>query len=170
MYHSIFLKFLGIFNLTAVVISAAFEITNFTWSCILQAAILALKRGSQEQDCVKGAGTAPLVAVKAEIEEPVHNPSINGGKSCTHDSDARPTNIRNRHVPSASKLSPMPSNRNFESVKVELMTSGSGAAHGDKSRLDDNSSKCKFSDIAYFERFYLVILLSVVGSDRIEEL
>lgn len=149
--------------------SLLLHLRSLTFSSrVLQAALLALKADMSakesnlpEQDCVEAAATT--VTVKVEIEEPVINPCRECGKSCTFESDARPSNIRNqepkmaRDVPSISKFSPVASKRNFESVKVEHVTSGSDAAHRDKSRLDDNSSKCIFSDNAEFEGFFLVI-------------
>lgn len=118
-----------------------------------KAALLALKadlstreRDLQEQDCVEAAVTALLVAVKAEIEEPVINRCGNCGQSCTHDSqNQEPQTVMD--VPSVSELSPMASNRNFEFVKVKFVTSGSDAAHRDTSRLDDNSSEDDMDDL-----------------------
>jgi len=115
----------------------------------------------QEQECVEAAVTAPLGTVKAELEVPVTIPCRNCGKSCTRESDARPRNIQNqeskmaRNVLSVSKFLPEATNRNFEAVKVEFVTSGSDAAHRDESRLDGNSSKCIYPANAEFESFFL---------------
>jgi len=91
------------FLLRGRVVIAAFEITNFLFPFILQATLLALKAdlsakesNSQGQDYVEAAATISLGTTKPETEEAVTNPRRNCGKSCTRESDARPSNIQNQ--------------------------------------------------------------------------
>jgi len=120
----------------------------------------------QELDCVEAAVTALHGTVKAEIVEPVTILCRSCGKSRTRESNAR--NIQNQepkmasNVLSISKVLPVATNINFESVKVEFVTSGSAAAHRDESRLDGNSSKCIYPANAELESFFSCDRSSVV--------
>lgn len=137
-------------------LSVRFDIPNFVFLCILQAAILALKselgvrkRSSQKQELVEATVHVPVGAAKAEIENSISNPSIN----CSHvinfgsESGVTPRNGQVRESDIVMDIPAMANDRNWESVKAEPVTSGWDAIHEDDSRRNENFSKLSISDV-----------------------
>jgi hypothetical protein len=91
--------------------------------------LFAKERCSQERDCVNATVDTPLVAVKAEIEEPIIDFRRDCGKSTNYTSEytsisgATPSNIENQEPKTAMDVPLVASNRNLRPVKAEPVTS-----------------------------------------------
>jgi hypothetical protein len=87
--------------------------------------LFAKERCSQERDCVNATVDTPLVAVKAEMEEPIIDLRRDCGKSTnyTSGSGATPSNIENQEPKTAWDVPLVTSNRNLRPVKAEPVTS-----------------------------------------------